>query len=260
MVGESIYQKASEAFEKEQYTEAIELFVNLGDYKDSAEFLKKAETMLQSQQDEETYQKVLTDINTRRYDGIEGKLKELGDYKDSKEILKELSEYNAAIDAMSMEGFYLGMEGFLPSLRVIENGGTYISFPDEMEKFVKFFGSFVGTWTYSSGDDRLLSYTGKDDSKYTSIPNIEIKYTKKHGSGESTIQLFVDGNGKYASLPTVDYELGTISETSYVGGDFVFSIVDKNTLQVDFEGNDGMPAHAVVQYRRNPSWEELLQE
>lgn len=167
-------------------------FDNIFEPRSDEEF-EKLSSSLSSNTREEMYQQVLSKASKGDVDGLDDKLDELGDYKDCSEIKKELEEYNAIIESLTFSEAYVEREKFMPAVKYM-NTSKYVKLPEGTEHFLKLVVPFLGKWTYSNGDDRLLSYTGKESSKHQSIRDIEIKYTAKAGTNEGTIQVFKDGS------------------------------------------------------------------
>ena len=243
------YMYAGVLLSEASYEEAKEIFEELGDYRDSGEKLLETQNIIEEKNIEEQYHKVLQALNEHKYGGLEARVEALGDYKDSAKILKELHYYDEAMDSLEFreKEYYLCYDRFVPALQ-LETNCEYVCLPDDTKRIVDLFAPFLGIWEYTDGDDKLLSYIGNDPSKYNKIPQIEIKFTRY--SKKPSVSVF-DLNSNYSIGGIIaDYDASSLTGGIYVGGDFVFSLKDDNTLIIDFFGKSGMPKHVTVCYTR----------
>ena len=233
------------------YEQARGIFMELGSFKDSEDKVKECDDAIAEAEKEQTYSMVLDYLKQRYYPAdFRDTLNNLGDYKDSKAILAEYDSFIAAAAAMdTQKSSYLGAEAFAPAVEHMKKA-KYVKFSEGTERFLEMFVPFLGKWKYSSGDDKVLSYTGTDASRHKSIKDIEIQYTQSASTGEGTIQVLVEGKHLYISLPKFDAKSVTFVQGNYVGGTFVYSLKDDNTLLVDFKGKGDMPDHLTVEYKR----------
>ena len=261
---EAVWYGEGVAFlESGKYAEAIELFEQAESFKDTESKLAEAQSKLEEQKQKEReeeieteYQGILTALDNQQYDGLSDRVEKLGDYKDCAVILEELKEYNSALEALNTrDPFYIGEDAFSQAKYLIANG-KYVHFSENAATFINVVGGLVGNWTYSNGDNKILSYRSPDSSKQKSDTEIEIKYQGTldglANNEVPLIQVFEKGSeyGMFGSLPEVDFESETATADSYTGGDFVFSFKDGNTLVIDFYGNTGMPEHVTTEYVR----------
>ena len=178
------------------------------------------------------------------------KLEELGDYKDSKLIIKELNECKSVLSKLNSNEKTIETAVFVQAKSLIDNG-KYVKFTDDMVSFVEFYYRFLGSWTYYSGDDRILSYIWKESSQFDHVKDIEVKY-KKSSTNASSIEVNAIGSdsGVFGISPSVDINAGTITCGGYMYRKWVLTSGD-NKLRIDFYGESSQyPEHSSVEYTR----------
>jgi flagellar basal body-associated protein FliL len=244
------YNEAMNYYSSGDYEQAKEIFTELGSFKDSEDKLKECDDAIASAENAELYEEIQSYLSTRQYPVDMGeKLEKLGDYKDSAAILAEYNDYIAAAKAMDVSKEpYIGAEAFALGVEHMKNA-KYVKFPEGTEQFLDIFVPFLGKWTYSAGDDQLLSYMSKDSSNHKSMKDIELKYTESASTGDATIQVFHGDKALYISLPKFNVQDVKLEQDNYVTGTFIYSLKDDNTLLVEFKGKDGR-ADGTVEYTR----------
>ncbi|MBR2869749.1 MAG: hypothetical protein IKB88_11895 [Clostridia bacterium] len=235
---EESYNKAismAEAIIEDDVFEAIEIFGQLGDYKDSAERLEKAK--------EDIYNSAKQYLGWGLYNKALELFRKLNDYKDCPKIVEELGKeaelfeevYNAeTIDAEVIE----------KAKNIIENS-KYISI-DWFEDKVKCLYDYDNkNWTYVSGDPTAISRSGKNPN-VRECKNITTVFSKYSWESESVT--ISDGNEKFPSIGisksshrfVYNEETNTLTmkETAYISADITVVFSSSDTLEITVETKD----------------------
>ena len=203
------------------------------------------------------YQEVLKELEGRDNDKAHSDVKALGDYKDSLAILSELEQYDKIVKNFSPMK-ELDQEAVFDQAIEFIDTAKYVKFPSDIEKSIKFFGPFVGSWTYSSGDAKVLSYTNYDAEAHKEIEDINILYINTSTNRyNGSIQVYIGERPIFfGEMPVADIENGVITDGKQNTRRLIFSMKDENTLQIEFypSGNPYHPddlEHEIVEYTRN---------
>lgn len=92
---EIVYEKAIQLYEQNNYTEAIELFSTLKDYKNSESYAKKCKNYIRKEQQ---YKKAVRFFKEEKYDKALKKFDSIQDYKESREYTKKCKLYLRRMD------------------------------------------------------------------------------------------------------------------------------------------------------------------
>ena len=85
------YKQAKALFEEGKYEDANVLFEKLGDYQDSANYLKSCEERIKNQQDEINYDEAISLFNSGKYNEAKTLFISLGNYEKSAEYVKAIN-------------------------------------------------------------------------------------------------------------------------------------------------------------------------
>jgi len=122
---EKKYQKAQEYFDSEKFSEAQELFLELGEYKDSVDLGKKAKECAQNIAEKvKIYDEAQDDFSKGKYENALNKFESIADFNDSADKIKE-TKYKLAIQYYNNED-YDKSKKFFEELREYDNIDFYL--------------------------------------------------------------------------------------------------------------------------------------
>ena len=98
------YENALALLDAGQYTEAIEAFTTLGDYKDCAEQIQIAEAAILEEQKAKAYAEAIALLEAGKYSEAYDAFEALGDYKDSAEYLEKCSKVYVLLSESAPNG------------------------------------------------------------------------------------------------------------------------------------------------------------
>lgn len=123
---EKSYQKAISFFNKQKFNDALQIFKELGNYKDSHEFYSQCYSYVDNAEKEAAYKNALNLFEEEKYGEAIGIFKAIVGYKDSDNKIQEI---NIAVDNKAYNlasiGDYLGACGVLDLIQYDKNSSIY---------------------------------------------------------------------------------------------------------------------------------------
>ena len=262
------YSHAEYLYDNGDYAEAQKAFEELGGYKDSkdraADSKEKNEEKLKAEREQE-YKDILEQIDKRNYNGpeLEDRLKALGDYENCKELLAELEVYNKAVEHYydNIEDKYYVSFKALDLLFKVNSRNKYVKLPDGWAKIVDFYAPFIGTWEFSKGDNKILSYYGSyneytnkyDSSKQESIKKFVLKYSDADGMPK----MFMNGKryyGTFMSSSAIEENTKTLTINYRY---YTYTVKNKDTLRIEY---NFAGKKCAAEYTRTEKWDDIVKQ
>ena len=173
------YASANDLVDNKKFSEAIEIFSELGEYKDSAKRLDSVKEI--------AYLAAKQNLDAGRYLNAVENFKELGDYKDSAAIVREFINYK---DVSSDED--------INRLIKFYNGSKYFKNKSALEKTKKL-APYCGSWRVLRGSAYYQEFTigysvdpNVDNSEL--VPTIDISLDEFSISSDSLDFLLIGSN------------------------------------------------------------------
>ena len=238
------------------YREALGIFEELGDYKDSA---AQAES-IQAWFTETEYQTMLSLLDSEDFTGAINTLGQLGDYKDCPEILAELQREGGIMqelyECLSLEEPEVGVYNqVFPDRAAVLLDELYAgsdtiyyksaaeAYQDFVDGYLPFCGEFEVVAVSEGADDTVTYFDAAEGSAYTlttwinpdfdsegGFPfGLDIRYTKADGSESMSLSYF---DAFYGST---DFYL-----TIYISADFHAYLNDAGNVVLEAYNNDGL--------------------
>ena len=238
------------------YREALRIFEELGDYKDSA---AQAES-IQAWFTETEYQTMLSLLDSEDFTGAIDTLGQLGDYKDCPEILAELQREGGIMqelyECLSLEEPEVGvynqvfpdraaelLEERYAGSNTIYSKSAAEAYQDFVDGYLPFCGEFEVVAVSEGADDTVTYFDAAEGSTYTlttwinpdfdsegGFPfGLDISYTKADGSESMSLSYF---DAFYGST---DFYL-----TIYISADFHAYLNDAGNVVLEAYNNDGL--------------------
>ena len=169
----SLYKQAVSDYEEHNYSEAIEGFRELGDYKDSADLLIESENAL-------AYEQAVSDLQDQNFAAAVKAFKELGDYKDSADRFVETEEaFCAHTDEKGKTG---------DCIEIIRELQSTDAFSDTMVERVLV---ACGKWTSAQYAEKKLKQKLKSPRSYYRY-KATVEAPIPMGNDEYTVNVFLD--------------------------------------------------------------------
>ena len=259
IVPETQYKNACELMDDKRYDEAIEVFENLGDYKDSTE---KIEEIQKIRKDAE-YESAIQLINDAKYDQAIEVFTELNGYRDSNEKIDEINtiikdeEYDRAVQLMVDSKYeeailaFKNLNGYRDSNKKIDEIGKII-FEEKYASAEEAFNNgdydtalalYKETTPYKESRDRIIDIKNRlasDDIMFLGTYNnepIAWKIVEMHGYDEALLL----AETPVRNLPISDDISDVSYEDSYIAKwleeDFTEQFTEKDLSKIiDTEG------------------------
>ena len=117
------------------YTKAKDLFIELGDYKDSANYISKIESAFSAYEEEKmqnAYELALTQLEQKKFLSARDAFSELGNYKDAPDMVKESVFQRASVlldfcRANNVRGIYISLSDSLDKKTLISMPGSVLT-------------------------------------------------------------------------------------------------------------------------------------
>ena len=193
------YDKACSLMEEGEYDNAIALFEDLGDYKDSGDKITESK-----------YQKACQSLEDEEYQTAETMFKELGDYRDSEDKAVE-SKYRYGISLIEDE-FYTQAISVFEELDDYSDSADYLR--EAKYLYCKENGNCTDSLTYEYMKELKKAGYKDSESMYHALYDlrIEVIYCNNDSDDEDTILYSVS---KYSSYFHIGFSIlgGTPDET-----------------------------------------------
>ncbi len=259
IVPEKQYKNACELMDSKKYDEAIEAFVDLGDYKDSPE---KIEEIHKIRKDAD-YESAVQLMNDAKYDEAIEAFTNLNGYKDSNEKIDDINtilkdaEYDSAVQLMNDEKYeeaitaFTNLNGYRDSNEKIDEIGKII-FEEKYNSAEEAFNSgdydtalslYKETTPYKESRDRIIDINNRlssEDIMYLGTYNnepIAWKIVEMHDYDEALLL----ADKPVRNLPISDDIADVSYEDSYIAKwleeDFTGQFTEKdNSKIIETEG------------------------
>lgn len=165
------YQQALEALDNRDYDAALELFIQLDTYEDSADYTQ----MLRSSQAD--YDRAKSDLENRRFDDAIRTFRSLGDYRDSRELARDQVPYAKALYLMTcaqqsdpagvsqlaqdpgdLEQPRLNIAMYMGAAQLLDSLGSYAEAPQKLEQCWQGIGTICLELKDWEGADQALTH------------------------------------------------------------------------------------------------------